>query len=461
MKNKGLKVTLVIGIIILLSILSFGGLYQKGIYQYEDQIPSYLLGDGVTGHRSIVLKPQDVVETETGTESENTENAGEEATSEETTETDTNANGTEEQTDNTQEMMTEENFEKAKEIIRKRLNEISTESYYTIKLDKTTGKIHINVLDSTYTDTISSVIVERGVFQIVDAETEEVLIDNARVKDANVQYTSGSLGGMLAFLNIEFDQEGAEKLREISKTYVETTDEEGNSVEKNVIIRIDENDLIETTFSEEITTGSLQLTVGQETTDTSELQDYLTQASNFAVIIDKEPLPLIYEVDENVYTSLSITNAQIQKMLIAAGVIAAILAIYLIYRYHKNGILAILTLVGILATLLIVIRYTNVILTAEAIGAILVTMILGYLSMMIVLKDQQKGEEEVEIKKKLKEGMFTTAKVLLPVLILSIVLCFMGWLPIYSFAMTLFWGILVIMLFIATVLRTLVLGTRK
>ena len=87
MKNKGLKVTLVIGIIILLSILSFGGLYQKGIYQYEDQIPSYLLGDGVTGHRSIVLKPQDVVETETGTESENTENAGEEATSEETTET--------------------------------------------------------------------------------------------------------------------------------------------------------------------------------------------------------------------------------------------------------------------------------------------------------------------------------------------------------------------------------------
>ena len=50
--------------------------------------------------------------------------------------------------------------------------------------------------------TLEISIVDDG-YNITDAK-QLVLIDNARVKDANVQYTSGSLGGMLAFLNIEF-----------------------------------------------------------------------------------------------------------------------------------------------------------------------------------------------------------------------------------------------------------------
>ena len=63
-------------------------------------------------------------------------------------------------------MLTEENYAKVKELFRARLDRIASESYYTIRMDKSTGKVYIQVLDSTYTDTISSVIVDRGVFEM-------------------------------------------------------------------------------------------------------------------------------------------------------------------------------------------------------------------------------------------------------------------------------------------------------
>lgn len=454
MKNKGLKVTLVIGIIILLSIVSFIGFYQKGIYQYEDKLPKYILGDGVTGYRTIVLKPTEPAE-ETKTEESTTEGEEGEKSQEE------QAQETTETTGNTKEMLTEENYEKAKELFRNRLNQMTTESYYTIRLDKSTGKVYIQVLDSTHTDTISSVIVEKGVFEICDADTKEVLLSNAQIKKTNVQYTTGNTGGTVVFLNIEYNKEGKEKLREISKTYVESKDEEGNDTSKKALIRLDGNDLVTTTFDRENTEGSLQLTVGTETTNRSDLQKYLEQASNFSVIIDKEALPIAYEVDENVYNTMPLSKQENTAVLMGAGVLAVILAVYLIVRYHKNGILAVLTIIGIIATQLIFVRYTNVILTAEAISAVVVTIILAVLASLIMVKDVTKDANEAETKKSLKDGMLAMLKILVPGFILSIVFCFMKWLPIYSFGMTLFWGILTIALFMATVMRPLVLGTRK
>ena len=79
----------------------------------------------------------------------------------------------------------------------------------------------------------------------------------------------------------------------------------------------------------------------------------------------------------------------------------------------------------------------------------------------MMLKNYTKELNEADAKKNLKDGIIAAIKVLVPVFVLSIVFCFMKWLPIYSFGMTLFWGILTIVLFLVTVMRTLVLGTRK
>jgi len=462
-KNKGLKITLVMGIIILLSIISFCGFYTKGIYQYENKVPSYLLGDGVTGHRTIVLVPEEVVEENEA--EEGTPLEGEfHATVEEMSSEEAAAHMEEEpevETGNTKEMMTEDNYAKAKEIVEKRLANLTSDAYYTIKLDEPTGKIHITVLDNSYTDTISSILVEKGVFNIIDTESKEVLLDNSSVKKASVQYTYGEMGGAIVFLNIEFTDEGKEKLKDITKTYIKTTDEEGKEVEKTVTMKIDDTEVIKTFFDQEITSGSLQLTVGAETTDNATMQEYLTQASNMAVVIAPEAMPLKYVVDENVYTSLGITIQDIETMIIAVTAIGLVLCIYLVIKYRQNGLVSIITLFGILAGLLLAIRFTNVVLTAESIGAIILTMLIAFLAKVIILKDITPEDDETEIKIKFLDGMKTIGKIVLPIAILTIVLCFVKWLPVYSFAMTLFWGILIIAIFEFAVMRTLLLGTKK
>jgi len=450
-KNKALKVILVTGIIVLLSIVSFVGFYQKGIYQYENKLPKYILGDGVTGYRTIVLKPTEPKEE---TKTEEGQEEGEKSQEEQ-------AEQSQEKTGNTKEMLNEENYAKVKELFRARLDRIASESYYTIRMDKSTGKVYIQVLDSTYTDTISSVIVDRGVFEIIDNDTKEVLLSNAQIKKSSVQYTTGNTGGTIVFLNVEYNKEGKEKLREISKNYVESKDEEGNDTTKKVLIRLDGNDLITTAFDRENTTGNLQLTVGTETTSTSDLQKYLQQASNFSVIIDKEALPLEYEVDENVYNTMPLDRQEMDKLIVPAIVLAVLCVIGIAIRFRKEKIFAVITIIGIVATQLILVRYTNVILTAETISAVVVTVILAILANWMMLKNYTKELNEADAKKSLKDGIIAAIKVLVPVFVLSIVFCFMKWLPIYSFGMTLFWGILTIVLFLVTVMRTLVLGTRK
>ena len=256
-------------------------------------------------------------------------------------------------------------------------------------------------------------------------------------------------------------KEGKEKLREISKNYVESKDEGGNDTTKKVLIRLDGNDLITTAFDRENTTGNLQLTVGTETTSTSDLQKYLQQASNFSVIIDKEALPLEYEVDENVYNTMPLDRQEMDKLIVPVIVLAVLCVIGIAIRFRKEKIFAVITIIGIVATQLILVRYTNVILTAETISAVVVTVILAILANWMMLKNYTKELNEADAKKNLKDGIIAAIKVLVPVFVLSIVFCFMKWLPIYSFGMTLFWGILTIVLFLVTVMRTLVLGTRK
>ncbi len=60
-----------------------------------------------------------------------------------------------------------------------------------------------------------------------------------------------------------------------------------------------------------------------------------------------------------------------------------------------------------------------------------------------------------------KEALIKTVFVFIPVAITSIVLCFTGWLPIYSFAMVAFWGLLLIVLYNLVITRTLVVYTSK
>mgnify|MGYP001134517271 FL=1 len=67
------------------------------------------------------------------------------------------------------------------------------------------------------------------------------------------------------------------------------------------------------------------------------------------------------------------------KLIVPAIVLAVLCVIGIAIRFRKEKIFAVITIIGIVATQLILVRYTNVILTAETISAVVVTVILAIL----------------------------------------------------------------------------------
>ena len=131
--------------------------------------------------------------------------------------------------------------------------------------------------------------------------------------------------------------------------------------------------------------------------------------------------------------------------------------IFLIIKYRKDGFLASIALIGYIATLLLVLRYTNVVLTMEGIVAIVISIVLDYIFTVYLLSLIKKDETSSLF----KEALIKTIFIIIPVLITAVVLCFAGWLPIFSFGMVTFWGLLVIVLYNLIITKTLIVDIRK
>ena len=82
-----------------------------------------------------------------------------------------------------------------------------------------------------------------------DSDTGEVLLNNDSIKNVNVLYGSTQMGTSV-YLSIQFKKEYKSKFEEISKTYIQTTDEEGNEVTKAVMVSLDEDTIINTYFGQ-------------------------------------------------------------------------------------------------------------------------------------------------------------------------------------------------------------------
>ena len=85
--------------------------------------------------------------------------------------------------------MTEENYEKVKNIVLNRLNGLGI-GEYTVELDKATGQIKIRLQETDNTDMWAYYLNQSGKLEITDAETGEVLLDESHIKDVGLLYGS-------------------------------------------------------------------------------------------------------------------------------------------------------------------------------------------------------------------------------------------------------------------------------
>ena len=483
---KKIKIITMIVLIILIAMVSFFGVYTQVQNRMENQVRDYALDMDLDGARYVRLtvnkESTDVIKDANGNEVETDEEMTDEQIAE-------NGYTKESVPNNSADVITVENYEKTKKIIAERL-ETQVVGEYEISLDNETGDILVQIPENSYTDTFVSNMNTVGKFEIIDANTKEVLMDNNDIKKVNVMYGSDSTtstSGTTVYLNIEFNKQGTEKLENISNTYVKTeedttnttaedtnttaedtntaetentttenTTEDGTSTEtdtteaKEITMKIDDEEIMTTSFDEPIENGRLQLSMGTATTDAGTLQDNISRATSIASVLDSGNLPIQYDIALNEYVLSDITNTHIEYLALAVGIVLLIGFIILIVRYRVNGLLSAIAFIGLISLYLLVIRYTNVSVSIQGIVGIIVTIILNYIfvnKILLTIKKSENNKKLATIREGIRESYKEFFIKLIPICISVIVFCFINWTTISSFGMVMFWGITLIALY--------------
>lgn len=491
---KKIKTITIILLIVLITMISFFGIYVHVQNRMENKVKDYELDMDLGGARYVTL-----VANEESTEVIKDANGNEVTTEDDLTDEELTEKGYTKESvpNNSEENLTVENYNKSKKIVEERLK-FQGVNAYEIAVNEENGNILIQIPENDSTDNFVSNINTTGDFRIVDAETNEVLMTNDDIKSASVMYgrESSTSTATTVYLDIQFTKEGAEKLENISKTYTAvdesedtntTTDtnttntatdsnttEEGNITEnstdtnnttdtenaedtentekttKEITMIIDDQTIMTTSFDQPIENGRIQLSIGSATTNEETLQGYVTEAVAMASILDSGKLPITYDLDTNEYIESDITNTKIQYVALAIGIICLIGIIILIFRYKLNGFLAGIAFIGLISLYLLVLRYTNVNISIQGIVGIIATLILNYIfvnKILLKIKTSEDSKNLQNINEAIKNSYKEFFLRIVPVCISVIAFCFMGWTILSSFGMVMFWGIALIALY--------------
>lgn len=466
------KTLIVLGIIIAISLISFFGLYSKTNGVWNNILQEYNQGMDFEGYRELrfsldtseeekeVYVDDDgqvlgYVEDGTDTSAQDlsidlveTEEGEEETVQEETTETEYK---TETRTikSNEDSAITIENFELTKEIIQKRLNSLNGIEY-NIRLDNITGEIVLEVPNNEYVSTEEALVTSKGTFDIIDYQTGIVLLDNSDIKNVKALANSEDDGYQL-YLQLTLNSSGKERLLDISRKYVETTDEDGETSIQYVSVRFEGQTLIATYFGEELSSGILTIPVGNSTQDQEEFLEIGEEANRIAYILNEKELPLKYSLTSDNYIKSEITE---QVKFIAEIVFALVIVIVsaiLIVKFKLNGLILSIVSVGYLAITLLLLRYASVCITLNSIYAIVACVLLNYVFIVQLLRRLN----EVNLKLAYTQTLKNYYLLIIPVIVFAVVLTITASVVVNSIGMTLFWGVLTQILYNALVIFAL------
>ena len=345
---------------------------------------------------------------------------------------------------NSDELRTAENYETVKNIIEARLKYMNVEDYL-LRFDESTGNISLEVPENSSTDYIAQYTITKGEFKIVDNDTSEVLLSNADLKEAKVQYST-STSGTTVYLTIEFNKDAVEKLKNISNTYISSTDAEGKTTTKKVKMTLDDSTIISTYFQEEISTGIIQLSMGTST-NTSEIQSNIQSASNMAVLLNTDPMPLTYTMETNRFVYSDITAETLKIVIVGLCIVALIMAICMVIKFKKNGLMGVIADIGFTAVLLLAIRYGNVEISLAGIFAIAIAVIVEYIVTGLILNEYSKKCEKEILIKNIKHLMGRIAICLVPFVVMAVTFALISWEEIASIGMILFWAIIIMIIY--------------
>lgn len=479
---KKLKIIVAILLVILLSLIAFWGVFTKEKGVWNNQVAPYNLGMDVKGSRELRYSLNDSEEEKYVYVDENGNIKGEvwengsattaehEAEHEAGTAQDVENNAQQEEIPyaketrtikvNSDDKLTKENFEQAKKLIQKRLKKQGI-SEYNIRLDNVTGSLIIETPNKeNQVNKVQEIVSTIGKFQMVDYQNGLVLMDNSDIKKASVVTSNTAV--YTAYLQIEFNKEGSEKLRQISTEYkeipAENTQSEETQTEENegeqaqetekkyVSIVFDDTTMMTTYFGEEMTAGMLQIAVGQAKTNYDEyLEDY-NSAKVISDMLNSGMLPISYELESDNFVQAEIIN-EVDTIKLIAIITVLFISIILVVKFKMAGLLASLLGIGYIALLSIVVRYTNAVITESSILVYAIVIILNYIFMkqLLATGNVRKNYDQVQKRFFLK---------LIPVCVVAVVFTLSQYFVVSSIGMAMFWGIILSILYNFMITRT-------
>lgn len=489
-KENSLKSILAILVIILLCLVSFGGIYIKDRNVMKNWLPEYTLGMDTGNYNIVKLNVEEDKEEST----DSTSNLVGEAEGEVSIE------GTEENTENAsadngqaKKQYTVDDYKKTKSIIEKRLK-LSGVEQYTLRLDEATGSMvmefpedaNISVLNNVFSpgkvefkiekneanSTVASdeAQVDESGNEIIEnaeenatQETEKsnevtgVIADKSAIKDIKTSiaqtYVDDQTGyTSLIRMDIEFTSDAVKKFKEIRDGYVTPIDENGNIADNTVKIYLDDSAFYSGTekeFLDTVVDGVLPIRFGDYSTDTEVLNTRLAIADSEKAVLTTEILPVSYNSNYN-----NIVHSNISKTGVIGvfAVLLAVMCVYLVIKYKLKGLFAELSILGFAATLLLVLRWTSVQMSVASLVSIAGVLIAQFIYLIKVLNSDKSTS------KAFNEETIGFTKMIVPAFILGVVAALLpsmknvGIIPgnifdLANFGMVIFWAVIIFEIF--------------
>lgn len=478
MKSEvSLKRILAILIIVLVCLVSIGGVYVKNKNVMKNVLPDYVLGMDLDTKTIVKLDVE-----------KNENNSSEDAQGQATEE------------NKEENKYTLDNYKKSKNIIEKRLKTAGIEQY-SVRLDDSTGAIVLEIPENVDKSLL------QGVFSVgkteikisstvktdeqskekevtsdteVTPETEENADNNKNKEEVIGNYKSiknitaaidnsyeGYGIGSFVKIDIEFSKDMVKKINELKNSYVIPTNPDGSQADNNIEIVIDGTSICtmpESQFLESTVDGVLPLKFGDYTKDKKQLDETLKEAEKIKNIIENGDLPLTFTAS---YSNEIHSDINEYGVISVFAVILAVMLAYLLFKYKQKGLFAELTILGFGAFLLLIVRYMKVQISIATIVAIAGMLIVQFIYLIKLLSNNKISS------KVFNEKTIDFTKMLIPAFILSIVgavlpalknsslMPFGNILEISDFGMILFWGILLFELFNNVITRAILTNAKN
>ena len=464
MKANKLKLITIMLLVILIIMVGFFGVYSRENGRMKNTVKDYKYAMDIEGVKVATI------ELATGTKEIIKDKDGNIVNGATDEEIEKNGYTRVEEPINKEENKTQDNYNLTKEVIKNRFDKLGVTGY-VIRLDEESGKIVLELPDNDNLNNILEIVTTVGKFEIVDADTKEVLINNDDISTSNVYRNTTAYGTEMSF-SIEFNGEGKKKFEDITKKYVTVNKEEENKVaennensstettenkeeqkteetEKKVALKLDDIELMSTSFEKPVTDGKMYLTVGQTATTPEQVKNNYAQAQKMAALLSTKPMPLSYKQNNNTFVQSELKENTTKTMMIGIAIVIAIVTVFLFIKYKTKGLLTAICFAGFAAILLLTVRYWNVELSGESIVAIFGIFVLNFVLVNKILsnlnkeKDNKKAETKHVINMAIKDFTFK----IIPLFIIAVVFVFATWTSTSSFGMGLFWGLTLIELY--------------